>query len=360
MIQIMDRYILKIFFTYFVAGIIVFVTIFLAINAMSLNMEYPQAAGSAVLEYYLSFLPEILYQMIPMGCLVGVVFTLSSLNKTHELMALFASGISLVRITIPILISILCFSILAFTLADESLPRFVQKKNFIFYHQIKMKPAQYSTVKTDRIWYRSKNTIFNIKTINRSKKMAEGLTLYQFNEAWDLVQMITAEKISLLGQQWKLLKGSVTLFTDKSSFPLTQDFKEKTIVIDEELQDIQSSFNSVDVLSLKDLKKYIQKNKEAGLDTLSLEVGYHDKFAFACTALVMILIGIPFSVTHSRGGGGLLNAGFSILLVVVFWVLRNSSLTLGHHGSIPPILAAWGPNILMGIVAVTLMSRQKK
>lgn len=356
----MDRYILKMFFGYFLAGLIVFVTIFLAIDAMSLSMEYPQAAGSALLDYYLSYIPEVLYQMIPMGCLVGVIFTLSSLNKTHELLALFAAGVSLLRVNLSILISVLILSVIVFNLADESLPRFVQKKNFIFYHQIKMKPAQYSTVKTDRIWYRSKNMIFNIKAINKTKKTAEGLTLYQFNDAWDLVQMITAQKVDLLGQQWKLSQGSVTLFTENSSFPMTQDFKDKTIIIDEELQDIQSTFNSVDVLSLKDLKKYIQKNKEAGLDTISLEVGYNDKFAFAFTAIVMVLIGIPFSVSHQRGGGGMLNAGFSILLVVIFWVIRNSSLTLGQHGNIPPIIAAWGPNLLMGLVAFGLLVRLKK
>jgi lipopolysaccharide export system permease protein len=215
-------------------------------------------------------------------------------------------------------------------------------------------------VKTDRIWYRSKNTIFNIKTINRPKSTAEGLTLYQFSENWDLAQMITASRVELMGRQWKLLKGSITLFTAATSFPLTQDFDEKVIAIDEELGDIQSSFNSVDVLSLKDLKRYIQKNKEAGLDTVSLEVVYHDKFASLIAAFVMVLLGIPFSVNPNRSGGIMINIGFCLGMVVIYWTLKNSSLTLGHHGNLPPFLAAWGPNILMTLVGLGLVSRTKK
>jgi lipopolysaccharide export system permease protein len=360
MLQIIDRYILKMFFGFSMAGLIVFITIFLAIDAMSISMQFPAATGESLYQYYLAYLPEIVYLMIPVACLVGVIFTLSTLNKSSELLALFASGIGLLRICLPIIISVIVISIVSFVVADDALPRFVQIKNFTYYHKIKMKPSQYSTVKTDRIWYRSSNSIFNIKTVNRAKQTAEGLTLYQFNDDWDLIQMITAKKIDLLGQQWKLSSGSVTLFTKGSSFPMTQEFKTKVIVIDEELQDIQSTFNSVDVLSLHDLKKYIQKNKEAGLDTISLEVGYQDKFAFALTALVMTLIGVPFSVNHRRGGGAMVNTGFSILLVVIFWTIRNSALSLGHHGHLPPILAAWGANLLMGFISLLLMFRLKK
>ncbi len=360
MLSIVDRYILKSFLGFFLGGLVVFITIFLAVDAMSMTMRFPDVAGSAFFNYYLFYLPEVIYQMVPVACLLGVLFTLSTLNRSSELLALFASGLSLMRICFPIFLAVGILSGLFFTAADQLLPRFVQLKNYTYYHEIKKRPAQYSTVKTDRIWYRSKNTIFNIKTINRQRAMAEGLTLYQFSENWDLAQMITASRVELLGRKWKLLKGSITLFTEATSFPLTQDFDEKIIAIDEELGDIQSSFNSVDVLSLKDLRRYIQKNKEAGLDTVSLEVVYHDKFASLIAAFVMVLLGIPFSVGSNRGGGMMLNIGFCLLMVVIYWTLKNSSLTLGHHGNLPPVLAAWGPNVLMTLVGLVLVTKTKK
>jgi lipopolysaccharide export system permease protein len=360
MLTLVDRYVLKQFLGFFLGGLLVFITIFLAVDAMSMTMRYPDAPGSSLMNYYLFYLPEVIYQMVPVACLLGVLFTLSTMNRSSELLALFAAGLSLMRICLPIFLAVGVLSGLFFTAADQLLPRFVQIKNYTYYHEIKKKPAQYSTVKTDRIWYRSKNTIFNIKTINRQKATAEGLTLYQFNEHWDLVQMMTAGRVELLGRNWKLLKGSITLFSDATSFPLTQDFDEKVIAIDEELGDIQSSFNSVDVLSLKDLKRYIQKNKEAGLDTVSLEVVYHDKFASLIAAFVMVLLGIPFSVNSNRQGGMMINIGFCLLMVVIYWTLKNSSLTLGHHGNLPPVIAAWGPNLLMTLMGLGLVTRTKK
>ena len=360
MFSLADRYILKTFLGFFIAGLVVFITIFLSVDALSLTMRFPDASGSSLVNYYSFYLAEVIYQMFPVACLIGVLFTLSTLNRSSELLAMFSCGLSLMRVCTPIFLSVGVLSAIFFTAADQLLPRFVQLKNYTYYHEIKKRPGQYSTIKTDRIWYRSKNTIFNIKTINRQKATAEGLTLYQFSEAWDLAQMITAAKVELLGRQWKLIKGSITLFTDATSFPLTQDFDEKIISIDEEIGDIQSSFNSVDVLSVQDLKRYIQKNKEAGLDTVSLEVVYHDKFASLVAAFVMVLLGIPFSVTSNRSGGVMLSVGFCLISVVVYWTLKNSFLTLGHHGHLPPVIAAWGPNLLMTMVGLGLVARTKK
>lgn len=357
--SLIDRYILKLFLGFFIGGLIVFITIFLAVDVMSITIRFPDAPSAALLRYYLFYTPEIVNLMFPIACLLGVLFTLSSLNRSNELLALFASGMSLVRICLPIFIGVGVLSAVFFTAADQLLPRFVQLKNYTYYHEIKKHPAQYSTIKTDRIWYRSKNTIFNIKTINKQKATAEGLTLYQFSDGWELAQMITASRVELMGQKWKLLKGSMTLFAEETSFPLTQDFDEKIITIDEELGDIQSSFNSVDVLSFKDLKRYIQKNKEAGLDTVSLEVVYHDKFASLIAAFVMVLLGIPFSVSSNRSGGVMLNIGFCLLTVVIYWAMKNSSLALGHHGTLPPVVAAWGPNFLMVLVGLGLVAKTR-
>lgn len=359
MVPLIDRYILKLFFSYFFGGLVVFITIFLAVDAMSLVIRFPEASGEAFVRYYLFYTPQIVYLMVPVACLLGILFTLSSLNRSNELLALFACGTSLMRVCLPIFIGVGGLSLIFFTAADQLLPRFVQLKNYTYYHEIKKHPAQYSTVKTDRIWYRSKNMIFNIKTINKQKATAEGLTLYQFSDEWQLSQMITAARVELLGQKWKLLNGSITLFTEDTSFPLTQDFKEKIISIDEELGDIQSSFNSIDVLSFKDLKRYIQKNKEAGLDTVSLEVVYHDKMASLIAAFVMVLLGIPFSVSSNRSGGVMLNIGFCLLTVIIYWSLKNSSLALGHHGTLPPFVAAWGPNLLMTLIGLGLVIRTR-
>lgn len=357
---IIDRYVLKLFIAYLLAGLVVFVTLFLSVDALSMMMRFPNVEGAIIFRYYGYMVPEVINQLFPVACLLGALFVLSTLNRGGELIALFASGMSLFRISLPMIYTVIILSGGFAVLGDKLLPRFAQKKNFTYYHEIKKKPSQYSTVKTDRIWYRSKDSIFNIKTVNEKTKSAQGLTLYTFNDSWDLVQMLTADSVEFKGRQWKLKKGSVTVFSGESSFPLTSDFRDKVIVMGEDADDIQSTAHSTDVLSVAELKHYIQRNKEAGLDTTSFEVGYYAKFAFPFTALIMALLALPFGVSRARSGGAMMNIGISLFMVFVYWTLYNSLLTLGYHGQLHPILSAWGGNIIIGSVAFWLIVKMKK
>lgn len=359
MLNIIDRYIAKLFCLYFFAGLLVFVTIFTAVDFMSSFLKH-DVSMAIVLEYYSYAIPGVIYQMVPMASLLATVFTLSNLNKSSELIALFSLGFSLARVSAPILVVVSIVSTMSFWVGDRILPRVNQKKNYVKYVKVENKPGLYSTVKTDKIWYRSENVILNIKSLNATNKKAQGLTLYYFNDNWDLVQLITAQEVNMNEGSWNLQKGSVTLFTRESSFPLTLSFNEKSISVVEELADIQNTSSSSEVMDLKLLRKFINKNKEAGLDTLHYEVEYHSKFGFAFAAFVMSLMGIPFSVARQRSGSTMVNAGKCIGLAFMYWTLYSSFLSFGKYGAVPPIIAAWAPNILMVMGSIYLLLRLKK
>jgi lipopolysaccharide export system permease protein len=344
--NIIDRYIAKLFLAFFLGGLVVFVSLFVSVSFMTEIMRY-NASTSAVLEYYLLSIPGIVYQMIPVAALMGTIFTLSTLSKTNELVALFSSGMSLARISAPILVLVVLISAMSFWFNDRLLPSVNQKKNYVLFVEIRKQPGLYSTVKTNKIWYRSGNVLFNIKTLKAETNTAQGLTMYYFNNAWDLIQMITAQQVEMKGETWELTKGSVTLFTQENAIPMTQEFERKTIAVSEETADIQKSSQSTDTLSVGELRRFIQRNKEAGLDTLRYEVSYHAKFSFAFAAVVMSFLGIPFSVSRQRAGGAAFNVGVTILLAFGYWAAYSSGLTLGQHGALPPILAVWVPNLAM-------------
>jgi lipopolysaccharide export system permease protein len=221
-------------------------------------------------------------------------------------------------------------------------------------------PGRYSTVKVDRIWYRSGNSLYNIKTLQPEASTAMGLTMYQFDGNWKLAQMITADSVKLEGTQWNLVNGTVTVFPASSNIPMTQAFKEKKITVSEDSQDLQSSGQTSDSLSLHELKRFITRNKEAGLDTTTYEVDYQGKLSFAFAAFVMSMIGIPFSVGTQRSGSAAFNVGITIGLAFAYWTFYSSGLTLGRHGGLPPILAAWTPNVLMVAFAGYVMGRMKR
>ncbi|MGZ3772767.1 MAG: LPS export ABC transporter permease LptG [Pseudobdellovibrionaceae bacterium] len=355
-----DRYTSWLFWGYFLGGLLVFLTIFTAVDAMSTMVNYNNVAPSALFNYYMYSLPDIVSKLLPVACLLGTILTLSNLNKANELVALFASGMSLIRITTPILFWVSVISAAGYWSSDRLLPQATKQKNYVFYYDIKKAPAMFSTIKTNKIWYRSKNSIFNIQTLNSKGDKAQGLTMYFFSEQWDLVQMITAKEVTIQGTQWALQTGTVTVFSKDSSFPLTTQFKQKNIVMAEDAKDLQSAGQTAEMMSQKELEYFIKKNRDAGLDTVAYEVNYHSKISFTFAGLVMCLLGIPFSVGRARSGGTMLNVGICLGLVFAYYVFYSSGITLGQHGTVPPVLAAWAPNIIMALFALVLLKRLKR
>ena len=382
MISLIDRYIAKLFISFFIGGLVVFLTLYMTIDMMT-RIARNNAPMPSVVAYYGFFLPSIAYQMIPVACLLATIFTLSTLNKNNELVALFSSGMSLARISMPILALVVLISAASFWLNDRLVPVLNQHKNYIYYVEITKQPGLYSTVKTNRIWYRSGNVLFNIKTLQSEKGHAQGLTMYYFNNAWQLIQMVTANDVELDGSTWKLSDGTVTLFTMASegqdpvrptrgrkskagqgqgtmNVPMTQPFQHKTITVNDDTKDIQQSSVDTDSLSLTELQRFISHNKEAGLDTLPYEVNYFAKFSFAMAAFVMSFIGIPFSVTRQRAGGAALNIGMTIFLAFAYYAAYSSGITLGQTGALNPILAVWLPNIATLAFSILLLFRVKR
>lgn len=358
--QLIDRYVLKLFLLFLAAGLLVFVTLYLTVDVMSFALRNADAGGGALIKYYAYKTPSVIYQLMPVACLMATLFTLSSLNRTNELTALFSLGMSLKRVAAPILIAVAVVSAVGFGVSDQVLPRLMQKANYVEYVQIKKRPGLYSTVKTNKIWYRSENILFNIKTLNPQQARAQDITLYYFDPNWDLTQLITAKEVEMKGGLWELKNGLVTLFAEESSFPLTKSFVDKTISMNEDLRDIQATTNSSDIMSLGELSRFIDHNKEAGLDTVRYEVDYHAKFGFAFAAFVMSMVGVPFSVGRGRSGGTFLNLGICLALAFFYWVAYSSGITLGQHGVLPPVVAAWGPNLLMVLLSLVLLRRLKR
>ncbi|MGZ3748859.1 MAG: LptF/LptG family permease, partial [Pseudobdellovibrionaceae bacterium] len=76
-----DRYVSGLFLGYFIGGSLVFVTIFLAVDAMSTMVSHQGLPLSVLINYYLYYMPEVFNKLLPIACLLGVILTISAMNK---------------------------------------------------------------------------------------------------------------------------------------------------------------------------------------------------------------------------------------------------------------------------------------
>jgi lipopolysaccharide export LptBFGC system permease protein LptF len=109
-----------------------------------------------------------------------------------------------------------------------------------------------------------------------------------------------------------------------------------------------------DTLRLGQLAGYIQIQEQKGLDVTRLRVQLHRKVAFPTVSLVMTLIGIPFAFVVGRRGA-LYGIGISIMIAIVYWACLSIFEALGNSALLPPLLAAWAPNLLFGAAGLYLM-----
>ena len=106
--------------------------------------------------------------------------------------------------------------------------------------------------------------------------------------------------------------------------------------------------------TLQEMADQIEALENRGYDVTKLSVAFHGKIARTFSPLVMVLIGLPFAFKVGRRGS-LYGVGVALLLVLVYWAALALFNALGLETLAQPIVAAWAPNILFGLLGVTLL-----
>jgi len=355
----MSRQISIQFWMFFLSGLLVFSLIFLVSDLLNNSNQFSSVSRLELAQYYFYMLPEIVYRMIPVASLVGVIFTLTQLQRTNELMALFSLGISLWQVGGLLLFWASVTSGFALLAGDQWVPRAMQAKNYLYYNQIQKKPGLYSMVRTGRIWYKVKDTILYIQTLNPAASTAEGLKMFIIGPDWELIQMMEAKKVEMKKNNWILRDGVNTVFSPGSQFPITRQFDEKTISMGEEASSLAETAKPSEVLSMSELRRFISRNKAAGLDTLRYEVDYYGKWSFAFAGCVMSLLAIPFGVRRGRSSGLMGSIGIVLGLVFLYWTLYSSGIALGYYDRVPAFFAATLPSLGMLLLGIWGIQRTK-
>jgi lipopolysaccharide export LptBFGC system permease protein LptF len=106
-----------------------------------------------------------------------------------------------------------------------------------------------------------------------------------------------------------------------------------------------------ELMTYRELRDYIDRLRASGVNVVPLVVELQRKLAFPLVTVVMTLLAVPFAVTTGRRGA-MYGIGVGIVLAIVYWVTLSLLAALGKGGLLPPLLAAWAPNMLFTAAAV--------
>jgi lipopolysaccharide export system permease protein len=111
-------------------------------------------------------------------------------------------------------------------------------------------------------------------------------------------------------------------------------------------------------MSFGELKTYINELQDSGYRPSRLIVRWHQKITYPLSALILVLLALPFGLNRS-GGRATTMQGVAIALALgigYFIVLVAILGKIGEADILPPIIGAWSPVLLAFLLALNRMT----
>jgi LPS export ABC transporter permease LptF/LPS export ABC transporter permease LptG len=345
--RIMDIYLLRRFFFHFALLLLAFVFLFEAFTFFELldDIARHRVPFLVVVDYFACLTPYLMYQLAPLGALVAVLVTLGVMSKNNEVVACRASGISLYRLAIPLLLAGTAVMATMVTLDETYLPYATQRQDAL-HNQIKGRPPQ--TYMRPQRWIFGENAkIYNYDLFDSSQNLFGGLNILELDPAtFQMRRRVFASRAHWSDSQkvWILEGGWIRDFSDGAiirfdRFPVTS-LPELTEPPSYFHREVRQAFQ----MSWVELHDYIEGLRRAGFDVANLTVQWHVKLAYPLIAPVSMLLAIPFTLfvgTRGAVGGIALGVGIGILYYSSARLLE----AMGGVGQLPPFLAAWSTDV---------------
>ena len=321
---------------------------------MSERVLKGEATTGTLVAYLIFMTPEFVYYVLPIAVLVAVLVTIGILTKTSELTVMRACGISLYRAAAPLVLLGLLASAFLFVVQEKTLARGRTQAEAIS-NEMRDRPPQGSTLLTRRWMAGRGGQIYHYSSFNPRTRELERLSIFEIDQdTWRLTRQTFTPRLRFRNGVWVAEAGWVQTFPDDGSVPVRTALPAGPLAGVEEPDYFGTETTAEEKMSLGELRRYVADLESSGASSMGARVEYHSKIAFPLVTIVMTLIAVPFAVTTGRRGA-LYGIGLGIALSIVYWFILTIFAALGTTGILPPVLAAWAPNLFFAAGAGVLL-----
>lgn len=359
--SLITRYILNQFLAAVCVSLLAFVGIFFVVDLIQQLDKFldQQTTAMLVLQYYLYFLPYIVVLTIPVSLLLGGLFTFGQLGKYGELTAMKASGLTLYRLMRPIVMASVIVSLGIFAAGEWVVPETNQRRADISNNQIEKQFAEGRSLQNNVLFRGDGGRQYLLRLYNGSLQRATNVFVVEFQDG-AIVKTILAEEMDWVDGRWVLRRGILRQFEPKGALTGFIDFDElPRPEWKERPDDFKKGQKRPDAMNYGELKQYIRNVRRGGGDVQGYLVDLNLKIAFPFANIIIVLFGGALA-SHVRKSGVAMGFAMSIGICFLYWGLLRISQAFGHAGTLPPTLAAWGPNIVFGLLGIFLLLRAPK
>lgn len=362
---ILDEYVIREFLTTFTMVLVSFVTLMLVFTFFELLGDIIRNRTPLVTvgEYLINLTPNMIYNIAPLSVLIAVLVVFGVLSRSSEIIAMKASGVSLYRIIVPVLViaSILAASLFLF---DEVYLPTANQKQEALRNVIKGKPAQ-TYLRPDRKWMfglqqqGQPGRIFYYEFFDPDNDRFANITVFEFDPlTFSLSSRIFAASAHWDPQihKWIFEHGWQRDFIGEKNTGY-RTFEVATFPeILEAPQYFKKEIHPSQEMSFNQLQRYIRDLRQSGFDTMRLRVQLNRKLAYPLITLVMAVLAIPFALSMGKRGS-LAGIAVAIGMAIAYLFVDGMFEAMGNVNMLPAFLAAWSPDVLFALVGGYLLLR---
>lgn len=347
--KILDRYILNELSGSFVFGIMAFTVIFIAgdllFQAANLIIE-KGVSLMVVARLFVYRLPEVILLTVPMSSLLATLLTFGRLSVNSEIVAIQAAGISFRRVLRPVL-GISAVLAMLTLIGNETIVPFSNRasENLMKYEILQERPS----VLKERVFLKDEQNGELKRVLYLGKlRPREGLMsdiLVQEFDAGKLRRISTAMRGTWKSGEWWVEQGEVFEVADAGKVHLLFRFDRQRLLLNLSPEQLEKASRRPAEMSSIELLAHINILKAQGANLLPLWVLFHLKLSVPWSAMILAVLGASIGVRTPRRGGSGIGFGLCIIIVFAYYVVMSFSRALGETGNLPPLIAAWLPNV---------------
>ena len=357
--RILTRYILGEILSYTLIGCAVF-TFILFIRDLNHILEAVVRNSSTfgnIAQIFVFSLPNTFKVTIPMAVLVGILLGLSRLAADSEIVAMRASGLGVwyfVRVASIVAIG---GALLGLVNSLFVTPR---ANRSILEMEQELATSQASFEIQPHVFYEDfRNAVLYVQQVrggtgasNWDKVFMADLSdpgnpIITTAESATVVSDSTQELLMRLrnGSRHETISGqpqeyNVSTFS-QTDLPLTLSPQSET-----HLGRLDTAIYALPMRALE--------ARMHGPDARRYLLEFHTRFSYPAACIVLMLVGVPLGIISRRGGksSGLV---FTVLLVLVYYVLSYTGIALSRQGKLSPFVGVWMANLIFAFAGVFLL-----
>ena len=353
--RILDIYIGRTLLRHIMVTVIVLLGLFTFVSFIDelSDLDRGRYGIMQIMQHVILSIPKTLYEVFPMAALIGSILGLSTLARDSELIVMRAAGVSIQRIVFSVVKIGLILAVIAMFMGEIVSP----------YTETRAQEVKASSIQSNSgrkgdygVWMRDDNTYVNIGEVLPDLTLLN-IKIFEFDNQNYLRFLSTAKQgeYSNDNQRW-LLKGlRRTMINEESSAADEVSAAYWSTVVEPEILRVFQT--KADQLSIWQLNNYISHLKTNKQDTSTYELTYWSKIVTPFATLVMLILAVPFVFREARSGnlGRSLFAG--IMVGLGFFILNQAFSYFVTLFSIPPMLGAALPTVLVCVLSIYMIRR---